>query len=173
MLPSLSDFGIDVPVYIRKIDSRSRWNPEDCNTLEERAKAVAGALFREPKNIYSIWLVNTDQEFYSVIASLSEYRSPRNQNIDFIWITQDELSLLELSPINYPEGGCLHARSCHFNIYIDSSNAETLCSYLIQQGREANRCSRNLHTKIILAHQEEIGCKATNRNLENCECEEW
>lgn len=102
MLPTLSEFGIEAPVFIRKIDSRARWNPEECSTIEERARVVAEKLFRDPDNLYSIWRVRTDQELYSVIASLSEYRSPKNQNIDFIWMTEKELQEVGINPENQP-----------------------------------------------------------------------
>ena len=61
MIPTLSELGIEAPAYIRKIDSRARWNPEGCNTIEERARVIAEKLFREPANLYSIWLVSTEQ----------------------------------------------------------------------------------------------------------------
>ena len=173
MLPTLSEFGINAPVYIRKIDSRARWHPEGCNTLEERVSVVAEKLFREPENLYSIWLVSTDQEFYSVVAALSEYRSPRNQNIDFIWMTKEELKQVGMNPTNHPEGSCLHAQKLHFNVHIDPHKAENLCDCLIRQGREAKRCAKKTHTTLILTHQEQIGCKATKSNLVSCMCEQW
>lgn len=172
MLPTLAELGIEAPAYIRKIDSRVRWNPEGWNTIEERARLVAEKLFREPANLYSIWLVSTDQEFYSVVASLSEYRSPKNQDIDFIWMTESELQEVGISAENKPEGGCLHAQNLHFNVQIDLRVAEELCAYLLRKGREAKRCKKS-NTALILAHQKQLGCKATDSHLENCECEQW
>ncbi|MBW4519300.1 MAG: hypothetical protein KME16_06310 [Scytolyngbya sp. HA4215-MV1] len=171
MLPTLSEYGIETPAYIRKIDSLARWNPEGCSTLEERAKIIAEKLFREPHNLYSIWLVNTDREFYSIVASLSEYRSPKNQNIDFIWLTEKDFQEIGIHPENQPEGGCLHAQYFHFNITIEPYSAEKLCDYLLRQGREAKRCQK-AKTAQILAYQKQIGCKATDNNLIRCECEQ-
>lgn len=173
MLPTLSEFGIEAPAFIRKIDSRIQWNPEGYNTVEERARVIGEKLFREPGNLYSIWLVSTEQELYSVVASLSEYRSPKNQNIDFIWMTEEELRLVGISPENQPEGGCLHAQNLHFNVQIDPRMAENLCDYLIRKGRDANRCGKKAHTTLILAHQKQLGCKATDSDSEHCECEQW
>ena len=173
MPPTLSEFSIEAPVFIRKIDSRARWNPEGCNTVKERAKVVAENLFREPGDLYSIWLVSTDQELYSVVASLSEYRSSKNKNIDFIWMTEEELQEVGISPKNQPEGGCLHARNLHFNVQIEPRMAEKLCEHLICKGRDANRCEKKAHTTLILAHQEQLGCKATDSDLADCKCEQW
>jgi len=127
MLPSLSDFGIDVPSYIREIRSRTRWNPEGCNTIEERARVVAGSLFNEANHLYSIWLVSTEQELYSVIACRTDNRNPRERDIDFIWIAEDELQEIGIVPENQPEGNCLNAKHLHFNVIIEPLVAEKLC----------------------------------------------
>lgn len=83
MLPSLSDFGIIAPAYIREIRSRTRWNPEGCNTIKERARVVAESLFNQVNHLYSIWLVSTEQELYSVIACRTDNRNPREQRHRF------------------------------------------------------------------------------------------
>jgi hypothetical protein len=172
MLPTLAELGIEAPAYLRKIDSRAKWYPEGCNTIEERARVVAEKLFREPGNLYSIWLVSTEKELYSVVASLSEYRSPKNQNIDFIWMTESELQEIGISINNHLEGGCLYAQRLHFNAQIDLRTAEKLCAYLIRKEREPKRCTKS-NTTLILAHQKHLGCQATDSDLENCECEYW
>jgi hypothetical protein len=62
MLPTLADFNITPPVYLRKINSRGRWNPENSG-IEDRIQKVADSNFNNPSNIYSLWLVNSDDEF--------------------------------------------------------------------------------------------------------------
>jgi hypothetical protein len=173
MLPTLSDFGISSPVYLRKINSRTHWHPQDCNTLAERAKAVSKKLFDNPKHIYSLWRVSTDREFYSVVASLSANRSPKNQDLDFIWITESELQKLDIEVRLSLEGDCFYVQNLHFNIVLDPSNAETLCFDLISQGREAQRCKRKPQTTPILTHLAQLGCKATETEQASCKCEDW
>lgn len=172
-LPTLSDFGIKTPAYIRAIRSLTQWNPEGCNTLEERARVVAENVFNEASHFYSIWLVSTDQELYSVIASLTEYRKPREQNIDFIWIVENELQEVGITVKNESEGGCLHAQHLHFNVQINPYMAEKLCNYLIHKEREAKRLVKKSQTTPILKHQKQLGCRTTDSNLEHCECEHW
>jgi hypothetical protein len=180
MLPSLSDFGIDVPAYIREIRSLTRWNPEGCNTIEERARVieerarvVAQSLFNEVDNLYSIWLVSTEQELYNVIAYRTDNRNPRERDIDFIWIAEDELQELGIIPENQPEGNCLNAQHLHFNVTIERPVAENLCKYLMYKGREAKRFRKKAHTTPILEHQRKLGCKAAGSNLGHCACEQW
>ncbi|MBD2492430.1 hypothetical protein [Aulosira sp. FACHB-615] len=173
MLPTLSEFGIEPPVYIRKIDSRASWHPQEGDAnLAERARLAATKLFKEPDNIYSLWLVNTEQEFYSVVASLSANRSPKNQNLDFIAIKETELREVGINFQPVSEGGCLYVQSLHFNAQIDKETAEKLCYSLMSQGREAQRCKK-VQTTEILEHQQKFGCRATDSPATSCECNQW
>lgn len=170
MLPTIEEFGIQYPVYIRKIDARTHWAPEDCNSPEERAKRVADKLFKD--SIYSIWRVTSDSEFYGLIASLSAGRDSKEKNIDFIWITEDELKEVGITPEQKLEGKCLYVQKLHYNAKIDNTKAEILCYKMLRKDREAQRCQKKI-TISILQHQEELGCKATNSNLPKCACETW
>lgn len=169
MLPNLEEFGINPPVYIRKIDSRSRWNPEGCSNDEERAKRIADSLFKE--EVYSLWKVNSNDEFYGVIASLSSRRNPKHQDIDFIWIMEEELQEVGIKPEAIPEGDCLFVQNLHFNAQINNTKAEQLCLNLLRKGRQAQRCKRNT-TKKILEYQANRQCKAANSNFLQCRCED-
>lgn len=168
MLPTLEDFGISAPVYIRKIDNINRWNPEGCSNIEERAKRVADSLFRE--DVYSLWKVASDEEFYGVIASLSARRNPKDQNIDFIWILEQDLQEVHIVTELKVEGDCLDVQELHYNARIDTMAAQKLCYNLIIKGREAKRCKR-AQTKLILEYQGEKGCKATSSNFSKCSCQ--
>lgn len=172
MLPTLSEIGVELGVYIRKINNRNHWHPEGINNIEERSKKVAAKLFNYPENVYSIWFVSSEQEFYCVVAALSADRSPKNQNIDFIYITKDELAQLGLSPNLVAEGDCLHAQSLHSNVHIDKSKAQMLCSTLMQKDREPYRWSKK-KTQEILTHQTSLGCKANDDPPPRCRCENW
>lgn len=50
-------FDVQPPVYIRKIDSRARWEIEG-NNVKERAQKVADSLFKS--EVSSIWLVKSE-----------------------------------------------------------------------------------------------------------------
>ncbi len=170
MLPRLEEFDVQPPAYIRKIDSRTHWNPEDCENDNERVQKVVERVFRD--EIYSIWLVNSAPDFYGVIASLSARRNPRNQDIDFICITRDELDEVGIELDAVEEGKCLDVQKLHFNARIDKDTALKLCEKLIvREDRKAQRCQK-AKTKLILEYQESRGCKATDSQREKCECEE-
>lgn len=167
MLPTLESFGISPPVYIRKIRSKSSWNPDESDPKEALIK-IAEASFDE---VSSIWLVNSEQNFYSVIASLSSRRNPRDQNIDFIWLTENELDSVGIPKYQTMEGECLFSQNLHYNIEVTKDLAIQLCNILKQKNRQSLRCKKKQHTQVILAYQEKIGCKAISNNQELCECE--
>lgn len=172
MLPSLTDLGIDKPGYIRKVDKKGHWNPEGCNDLESKAKAASERVFKpNSENLYSLWYVETVEQFYGMIAVLSAGRTPKNQDIDFVWIDAEELNSASIKPDPKAEGQCLFVSTLHFNVYIDSVAAENLCLIMMKAGREAKRCKKKQNTKPILDYQIEKGCRATETSKGNCDCE--
>lgn len=171
MLPSLANFDIYKPGYIRKLNNQNHWCPEGSETIEERAEAVVQKLFANPKHIYSLWFVETAEQFYGIVAALSAGRTPKNQNLDFLWIDAEELASASVELIQISEGQCLSVRDLHFNAHIDPASAEKLCLIMMQAGREAKRCKKNQHTTPILEYQTGKGCKATETSREHCACE--
>jgi hypothetical protein len=171
MLPGLEDFDIRKPGYIRKLNNQNHWHPEGSETVEERAEAVVQKLFTNPEHIYSLWFVEAAEQFYGVVAALSAGRTPKNQNLDFLWIDAEELVSASVELTQISEGQCLFVRDLHFNAHIDSASAEKLCLIMVQAGREAQRCKKKQHTTPLLEYQTGKGCKATETSREHCDCE--
>lgn len=171
MLLNLTDFGINKPGYIRKLNNRNHWNPKSCPALKDRVRAVVPKLFSNSEHLYSLWYIETAEQFYGVIASLSAGRTPRNQDIDFLWIAAEELSEASIKLTQVSEGKCLFVRDLHYNAYVNPDSAEQLCFFLMQADRQAQRCKKNPHTKPILEYQTEKGCKATDSDRDGCDCE--
>lgn len=89
MLPTLEDFGVQTPAYIRKINKLTHWHPESCNSQQERTQKAAIDIFNDGVN--SLYLVKLNEDFYATIVAISANRNPQDQNFDFIWITEEEL----------------------------------------------------------------------------------
>lgn len=168
MLPTLEDFGVQTPAYIRKINKSRHWNPEGCNSQQERAQKAALDIFED--GINSLYLVKLDQDFYATIVAISANRNPQDQNFDFIWITEEELQEAGINFELVIEGACLHSQKIHFNASINKQSACELCENIMSKNREAKRCKRK-DTKEILNHLENLGCKAIVPNTRNCKCE--
>lgn len=172
MLPSLTDFGIYKPGYIRKVDKKGHWHPEDCSDLEARAKAASERVFKpNSKNIHSLWYIENAEQFYGMIADLSAERTIKNQDIDFVWIDAEELTSASIELIQFPGKHCVFVSNLHVNARIAPGAAEKLCLIMMQAGREAQRCKNRSHTTPILEYQTGKGCKATETSRERCDCE--
>ena len=169
MLPTLEQFSITTPVFIRKIDKVNHWDLEGCNnSLEDRAKRVSEKIFKN--TVSSLWKVALDEEFYGIIASLSANRLCKDQVIDFIWITQEDLKEVNIEIQPKPEGKCLYVKDLHFNIQMDSFLAQKLCHVLLEKDRKAVRCKK-ANIQYILNYQESKNCKASVETLLNCVCQ--
>ncbi|MEA5618761.1 hypothetical protein VB711_13065, partial [Cronbergia sp. UHCC 0137] len=108
MLPTLDSFGLKSPVYIRKIDKARHWNPEDCASQEERAERAAKDIFSN--GINSLYLVKSNDDFYAMVAAISARRNPKQQDIHFIWMTDEELKEVGIEVEAVVEGDCLQAK---------------------------------------------------------------
>jgi hypothetical protein len=171
MLLCLKDLGFEFPSFLRKINNKSHWEPEEGDQdLDIRAQTVAEKIFDEQKGIYSLWHISTEEEFFGVVASLTTNANPKNRNIYFIWITESELKEVGIIFKKIPEGDCFRVKDLHFDVEINSNSAYALCYKLMSNQRGAQRCPKN-QTKSILEHQRQIGCKAADISSQSCQCE--
>lgn len=169
MLPTLEQFSITTPVFIRKIDKANHWTPQGCsNNLEERAEKVSERIFKNA--VSSLWKVALNEQFYGIIASLSANRHIKHQDINFIWITQEELNEVNIEIKPTSAGNCLYVKDLHFDIEMDSFSAQKLCYVLFEKDRQAQTCKKN-NVQDILNYQHSKNCKATNETLLNCVCQ--
>ena len=168
MIPTLENFGVTTPAYIRKIGATTHWQQEDCNSQKDRAEKAAAKIFKDGVN--SLYLVKSDQDFYATIVAISINRNPQDQNFDFIWITEEELQEAGINFELVIEGACLYSQKIHFNASINIQSACELCENIMSKNREAKRCKKK-DTKEILNYLESLGCKAIVPNTPNCKCE--
>ena len=157
-------------VFIRKLNKRTHWYPQEGDSdLSLRAKLAAEKVFPdEPK--HSLWYVSTEQDFYGVVASLTATATPKNRDIDFIWIEESELQEVGVAFEKIPNGDCLQVKSLHIDAEINRNIAQNLCYNLMIKKRESYRCKKK-ETTFILEYQRQIGCKSTNADVEFCECQ--
>jgi hypothetical protein len=168
MLPTLEDFGVQTPAYIRKIDKSRHWNQEGCNSQQERAQKAALDIFED--GINSLYLVKSDQDFYATIVAINAPRTPKYQIFDFIWITEEELKEIGINFELVIEGDCLHSQKLHFHAFIDTNTACQLCENIMSKNRKNKRCTK-AQTTEILDNLQSLGCKALLLNSPNCECQ--
>jgi hypothetical protein len=168
----LDDLGVEPPVYIRKMDKKSHWDPENVSSPEERVRRVAEKVFtpREKTEEYSIWLVNSNIDFCGIVADLSANRNPMYQILDFICITKQDLQECKIIPNSTDGKNCLFVKHLHYDIKLDQQQAQLLCQRLIEKGVVPIRCPQK-STRSILDYQAQKGCKAIKKDSDGCECE--
>ncbi|MCU0548381.1 MAG: hypothetical protein MUC48_03450 [Leptolyngbya sp. Prado105] len=165
----LQEFGIKPPVFIRKLDKRSDWNPEVSNPLD-RPRRSAELIFRDAGRIFSLYRVESDRDFCSAVTAISANRSPQNQNLDFIWMTANDLNSAGIPFELSIEGRCLQAGALHYNATIRPDAAISLCRTLLIAGRQDYRCGKR-KTGEILEQRRLEGCHAVVFDSEKCLCE--
>lgn len=169
--PSLAELGIEPGSFIRKLNNQNHWNTfSDAEDLAAAAQAMAAKVFGERGEVYSLWRINTDQDLYGVVAAITVNATPRDRNIDFIWVTDSELKEANIEFDNVPEGRCLRVKELHFDAVITQKNARQLCYDLLSKKRSAQRCKK-AKTIQILTYQRELGCKAVDEDSQSCNCE--
>jgi hypothetical protein len=165
-LPTLDTFDIIPPVFIRKINSRNRWIQYSSEEEEDRDKKIANDVFNAEK--CSLWWVNSDEDFYGFVASISANRSPQNQNIDFILIPKEDLDELNIKYEQISEGDCLAVKHLHYDALIKEEQAILICRKHLNIDRQPQRCNKR-QTQAILEHQKQKGCVAVTKNPQSCQ----
>jgi hypothetical protein len=168
---SLEEFGIVSGGFIRKLDSRNHWYPEmGDNDPRKRANLVSARIFNDPDNTYSLWLVNSSEDFMGVVVALVANATPQDRNLDFLWITEQELQQAGIQLKNIPEGKCLAVKDNHYEAQISQDQAKKLCLLLIENSRDSQRCKKK-DTICIIDYYKSLGCYALVPNSQKCDCE--
>jgi hypothetical protein len=167
-LPTLSGFGIQPPAYIHKIDRGTYWEYEE--GISEGVEHALRNIFNNPDYLYSLWLVNSDLDFSCVAASLNAYRNSPNEQINFIWLTNEDLDKVGLTVTPSDEGKCLYAQKLHFNVFIEPDKAKELCYLLMENKRKTVRCTKG-QMKLVVEFNSQRGCRAYENYPALCSCE--
>jgi hypothetical protein len=170
ILPTLEDFGICAPVFIRKLDKRADWHPEVDDAA--RAQAIAQRIFaNSDRGIFSLFRIASAEAFYSAITGLNALRTPQNNNTDFIWIRPEELADAGIPIAAAIEGNCRQSSVLHYDACVSAEAAVKLCQNLLVVGRQVHRCPKKT-TQTILDQRRGIGCYALVTDSPHCQCED-
>lgn len=161
-------YSIDLPVYIHKIDRNSYWVCED--GIEQGVENALNNIFNSHDFIYSLWLINSEQDLHCVAATLNANRASPKEEIPFIWMTQGDLDQVGVVPIQLDEGKCLYAQKLHFNVTLEPNQAKELCYLLMNKIKKASKCTKS-EMKLVVEAQKTRGCKAYENHPEVCDCE--
>lgn len=165
---SFEEKGINLPVYIHKIDRSSHWVLED--DIEMGVENALNNIFNSHDYVYSLWLINSEQDLICVASTLNANRGSPKEEIPFIWINQDDLEKVGLSLQQIDEGKCLYAKKLHFNVTIEPEKARELCYLLMNNFEKSAKCKKTEMKKLVEV-QTTYGCKAYDNHPLVCQCE--
>jgi len=166
-------FGTDGPAYIRKLDKKSTWG-DRTDTPEERLIKTVDGVFPssgEPQR-YSFYWAASDEELKRIVVALNGFRHRKNDKIDFIAFTKDELVSANISICEVPgDTECKAANRLHIDVKASVYKAySSLCQMAFSVNRVAFRVSKP-EAKAMWQELDEHGCEAIDTNS-NCRCTE-
>ena len=160
-----SQFGISEPVLARKISNKNLWS-RYLPYVKGTAIDIASDIFTAQKD-NSLYLLEDDDDVRGFVASLNGPRTPQNQRLDFICMTEADLRSAQIKYQQTCGTQCLAVKDKHFDAEIDEQQAIKLCEILLSRKEQAYRLTKS-DVKEILAIQREKGCISVVKDSSVC-----
>ncbi len=161
--------GAPFPLYLRKLDKKSRWGHPD-DAIDGRVSVAAAEIFPSPDNCFSLYLIRSRADLCRVVVALNLRRNRRNDHIDVVGFLESEITASEIQILQVPgETECAAANALHVDISASSQDSfSRLCRLAMQAGREAVRIGKTSVAEM-LTEQINLGCEAITENA-TCGC---
>jgi len=156
--------GAPLPLYLRKLDKKSRWGHPD-DAINDRVAVATAEFFPYPNNCFSLYLIRSTNDLCRVVVALNLRRNRRNDHIDLVGFLESEITASEIQILQVPEETeCAAANALHVDISSSSQDSFTrLCRLAMEAGREAVRIGKTSVAEM-LAEQIARGCEAITDN---------
>lgn len=165
------DVKLPTPLFLRKLRRRQDWGSDE-TPLEERAADLVKVMWKcepHPESPFSVYLVQTDEDFQRVVIGMNGGRSSLTSDSDFIALLPSDLEAVGVSAVRY-EGAtlCRLTNALHHDIPAKDDQLLAMCRRLLQQRRELihvpKRRIKPLEERAIaegcLVVRESKGCRA-------------
>lgn len=162
--------GQPYPLYIRKLDKKSRWG-HSSDELAARSEQAAIAIFPVSEEAYSLYLVESDDDLQKVVVALNLRRGHPNEQVDLIAFREDEFTDSGICILTnvLGETRCYSADRLHVDVQAADHDAfRRLCLLTMSRGRDAYRVGK-AEVGTMVDHQREYGCEAFFDNAV-CSC---
>ena len=158
-----------VPVFLRKIDKRSHWGHET-DSAESRIATASADVFKSGGQLFSLFRVADDEQFYRIVVGLNARRASLAQQIDFVAFTESEIVSAQIELLETEgETECVAANRLHVDASpMTSHSISQLCQEAFAVNRQVLRITKSEASEIV-ARMEVDGCKAVVRDA-FCEC---
>jgi hypothetical protein len=157
--------GLAGPVYLRKLRRKSDWMLPETPTPEWLSLAVERVFLCDP-NPYSLFRVETDEEFHRVIMGLNGGRASRTSDSAFLAISPEEFQAAQLSP--FATSGqtlCLFANRLHFDLDATTVELTALLTQLAGVGRRGSFVTKGM-TRPLDDEAQSNGCRIIPGSIE-------
>jgi hypothetical protein len=169
--PTLAaDVRLPTPVFLRKLRRRQDWGSDQTPNAERAADLVKVMWKCEPhtESPFSVYLVNSDEDFQRVVIGMNGGRTSLTADSDFVAILPSDLEAVGICA--QPTRGetlCSLTNALHHDIPAEDDQLLAICLRLLQQGRQSIHLPKNrirpLEERAIaegcLVVRESTGCK--------------
>ena len=169
--PTLAtDVKLPTPVFLRKLRRRQDWGSDE-TPIAERAADLVKVMWRcepHPESPFSVYRVDTDEEFQRMVIGMNGGRPSLTADSDFVALLPSDLEAVGVCA-EPCEGAtlCRLTNALHHDIAADDSQLLAICLRLLQQGRQlihlAKKRIKPLEERAIaegcLVVRNSTGCK--------------
>lgn len=158
------------PFYVRKVPRRRHWRGGDGMSIDQRVSHAAAEVFPSDDGRVSVFRVEDAIDLYRVAIGLNSGRGSLAEQLELLGITSSDLESAGVTVEQTPgDTSCLHANARHYDLIHDDAAIERLVRRLIEDGRQDHRYKKQM--KLAAETALAIGCRATDSELPNCECQ--
>lgn len=156
--------GATFPLYLRKLDKKSRWGHPD-DGMKDRVAVATAEIFPDPDDEYSLYLIRSANDLCRVVVALNLRRNRPNDHVDVVGFLESEIIASEIEILQVPgETECAAANALHVDISPSAQDSfSRLCRLAMEAGREAVRIGKTSVAEM-LAEQTARGCEAITDN---------
>jgi hypothetical protein len=135
---------LDPPFFLRKLRRQAHWGHAEMDRAQRRKEAVREVFLRDEKP-YSLYRVETDEDFHWTVMGLNGGRPSLTIDSDFIAILPEEFAALAITPeASVGETLCRYANALHHDFHAEEQQLHDLCDRLMQQDRPVIHLTRGM-----------------------------
>jgi|GEM_PF-3358468 len=175
-VPTLAaDVKLSTPVFLRKLRRRQDWGSED-TPIDQRAADLVKVLWKcepHPTSPFSVFIVNSDEDFQRVVMGMNGGRSSLSSDSNFVALLPEDLDAAGINAV--PSAGvtlCRLANALHHDIPAQDDQLFALCLRLLRENRHLIHLGKS-RIKPLEARARAEGCKVVPDSamckVTNCE----
>jgi len=160
------------PVFLRKLRRKNDWG-DPATPLDERAADLVKTAWKcepHPKSPFSVFLVETDEDFHRVVIGMNGHRPSPTAESDFIAMFPGDLEAVGVRAERCPGVTlCAYANALHHDIPAKDEQLFAICRLLIERDLAPIHLSKGKIRPLVVRATEE-GCLAVP-NSSGCKVE--